>query len=451
MASVIAGETIVEIAEELGLATLPDISRRLRYLQTRELDDLYERLLEALVVNREGVRGLLPSSFNFFVSAAMRGDRFCIHSACRLKKLPLVERYAALYGDHVLLPVRMDSESKGNKRLSVETLLLVTASVRPLVDAGLIIPIATGFCVCRRCRKLIDEEVMSVAKIGNRAAEKHLNEFEMRYFWDKKRRKHVFVLTGPSEFVDDGLAFYSFSKLPDWFKGTQYKERKVSRAELVASGTVNHLFNASAFDIISQAAMAEDNGCSYLSDSEAEASFFDDPEAPTEGILSRSQFAESLMHDVPMFTELSTNSILRLRREYPEAFRAYRSALIAATEQNKGIEAGSTKARELYRDVIEPRLEALRSLEASSKIASLKSLGISVALPSITLMFGLLDQALPHTVAEVAKLLGSAGIVKAVTDPIVDATRKRVAVQADPYFFLLKMDKQWKADRERCG
>jgi hypothetical protein len=434
------------------LATLPDISRRFPHLQTRELDDLYERLREALVTNREAVRGLLPSSFNFFVSAAMRGDRFCMHSACRLRKLPLLERYAALYGDHLLLPVRMNSDSKGSKRLSVETLLLVTASVRPLVDAGLIIPIATGFCVCRRCRKLVDDEIMSVAKIGNRTAEKHLREFEMRYFWDKKTRKHLFVLTGPSEFVDDGIAFYSFSKLPDWFKGPQYKERKVTRAELVASGTVSHLFNASAFDIISQAAMAEDNGCSYLSDSEAEASFFDDPEAPTEGVLSRSQFAESFMHDVPMFTELATNSILQLRREYPEAFRAYRSALMAAaTEQNQVIEAGPIKARQLYRDVIEPRVEALRSLEASTKIASLKSLGISVALPSITLMFGLLDQALPHTVAEVAKLLGSAGIVKAVTDPIVDATRKRAAVQADPYFFLLKMDKQWKADRERCG
>jgi hypothetical protein len=443
---------IVEIAEELGLATLPDISRRLPHLQPRELDDLYERLLEALVINREGVRGLLPSSFNFFVSAAMRGDRFCIHSACRLKKLPLVERYAALYGDHLLLPVRMNGESKGNKRLSVETLLLVTASVRPLVDGGLIIPIATGFCVCRHCRKLVDDEVMSVSKIGNRTAEKHLREFEMRYFWDKKRRKHVFVLTGPSEFVDDGLAFYSFSKLPDWFKGAQYKERKVSRAELIASGTVNHLFNASAFDIITQAAMARDNGCSYLSDSEAEASFFDDPEAPTEGALSRSQFAESLMHDVPMFTELPTNSILQLRREYPEAFRAYRSALIAAsTEQNKVIGTSSAIARELYRDVIEPRLDALRSLETSSKIASLKSLGISVALPSISLMFGLLDQALPHTVAEMAKLLGSAGIVKAVTDPMIDTTRKHAVLQADPYFFLLKMDKKWKAERERCG
>jgi hypothetical protein len=100
-------------------------------LQAREITDLYDHLVLALRASRDEAFELPPSSYNFFVSSAMRGDRFCIHSECRLKKLPLIERYAALYGDQLFLPVRMSPDSKFKRKLSVETLLLTVASVRP--------------------------------------------------------------------------------------------------------------------------------------------------------------------------------------------------------------------------------------------------------------------------------------------------------------------------------
>jgi hypothetical protein len=442
---------LVDIAEDCGLDTEEEIRRRLPHLQTREINELYELLDLALEANRNEAGKLEPSSFNFFVSSAMRGDRFCIHAECRLRKIPLIERYAALYGDHLLLPVRMVDQSKRTRILSIETLLRTICSLRPMVDSGLIIPVATGICVCRHCQPLLQEDISSVSKIGNHIASRYFDEFSVEYSWDRSQRLHIMAIRGPKEFLDEGFAIRSYRTLPSWFSGEDKKARALTKSELVDSQLIEGVFNASAYDIVTQASHAEDNGCSYLSDSEAEAAFFDDPELPTDGALSRSEVAASLMHDVPMFSEISTNGLLQLRRDYPDAFRAYRSALSAATlQQGELMSSGRLRVQEFYRDVIEPRVEQLRSLDSSSRVASLKSVGLSVAIPSISLLFGLLDQGLPNTLAEAARILGAAGLAKAIVDPVKDATSRSTAVKADPYFFLLKMDKTWRKERESC-
>jgi hypothetical protein len=449
----VAASPLVQIAEEYGLATDADIQRRLPHFEPREISKLFEQLTLALRVTQQTTDHLQPSSFNFFVSAAMRGDRFCIHANCRLKKIPLIERYAALYADHVLLPVRMLDNTKSSRKISVETLLRTICSLRPMVDANIILPITTGLCVCRHCRPMMYDEVDSVSEIGKHIARQNLSAFTISYYWDRRARLHIFVIRGPEDYLDEGYAVRSFRKLPTWFRSEgSTRARELTQAEVIESELIEGIFNASAFDIITQASLARDNRCSYLSDSEAEAAFFDDPSLPRGGSLSRSEFAESLMHEVPMFSELSTNAILKLRHEYPEAFQAYRSALSAASaEQSELMANGELRTREFYRDVIEPKVDALRSLDASSRIASLKTVGLSLALPSVSLLFGLLDQGLPQTIAEAAKLFGAAGLAKAVADPIIDATKRHAAVKADPFFFLLRMDKSWKRERERCG
>ena len=96
-------------------------------------------------------------------------------------------------------------------------------------------------------------------------------------------------------------------------------------------------------------------------------------------------------------------------------------------------------------------MDALRCLDSSSTSASLKSIGLSVALPSVSLLFGFLSHGFPDSLVEAARLMGAVGLAKAVSDPVVDATKRRATVKADPLYFLLKMDEAWKQAREACG
>jgi hypothetical protein len=449
----IVADPIVELAEKYGLINQTSIHAGLSSLKRSQVRNLNEELKNALSEEKASTSSIQASSYNFFASTSLRGDRLCHHPLCKLKKIPVIERFAALYGDCLILPIALSDGTLDDIRESLAAVFLIAAELRPLIDSKIVIPVPTQFCLCKNCGLRFREKKEYISSIADLLAKRHLGECTVRYLGHSgKFNGFNFELYGPEHLIEGGSAIRQFRTKPDWFDTAFYRAGNLLSEQCVEdSGIVRDFFNTCSFDLASQSYYADSYGCSYLSDSGAEAEFFGTIEEDGASFSSIDVVRE-LTHEIPLFSELSSSSLLSLRREFPEAFLAYRGALSESFASNDDLKSGGKiRTREFYRDVLEPKLNALKALEASAKKLQFKNAALSIGLPVISLAAGMVDSSLPGSVAEFLKVAGELGIAKSLMDPFLERNKKTAELQSSQHFFLLQMDKEWTKQQKQCS
>ena len=147
---------LIDILENAGLVSAKQISREIAVMPFRRLEEFREELADAVRANVPDVDDLDErgfSDFKFLASASFRGESGCSDWSCRQRKAEVLGRYAALFCDEVVFPIRFDSDlhqpsQRQTERNALTTSLLLLSELRPLIDHKVIVPVPSEVHYC---------------------------------------------------------------------------------------------------------------------------------------------------------------------------------------------------------------------------------------------------------------------------------------------------------------
>ena len=103
---------VYSLLEKKGLVTAEQVETSFRQWTSQQATGLRDELLDALEEDKAAVDSvpmdITGGEFRFFASSSIRGDYGCSLWGCRAAKAANLARYAALYCDSVIVPVRLD-------------------------------------------------------------------------------------------------------------------------------------------------------------------------------------------------------------------------------------------------------------------------------------------------------------------------------------------------------
>ena len=217
---------VYQLLEQKGLVTQESILAKGTAWSTHEVIELNTGLDAALREDKQQYdsNSETDSEFRFFASASFRGDSGCDEPSCRAAKTRSLAKYAALYSDQVIVPVRVSPSflHESADRLSTIDLLgtiLCLWELRPLVDAGVIRLIPTSLYMCESCgRQFLSQATSakdSIVKLIQKSS-KSFSVYRSSLPIPLEFPGIVLEIRGPEEFLEHGCQIVMFTKPPDW-------------------------------------------------------------------------------------------------------------------------------------------------------------------------------------------------------------------------------------------
>jgi len=161
-------------------------------------------------------------------------------------------------------------------------------------------------------------------------------------------------------------------------------------------------------------------------------------------IDTRNQVAfKHLTSVVPFVADVPIADLLKLRKREEEAFLNYRKALNEAIGEFKSLDSSFTEreAREIYSDLIQPRLAALdKRVRIAKKDLVKESLRSIIAVAGV-ISFGLYTGFISGETAELIKALGLTKIAVDVLEKAIPIGEAVSAAKSDDLYFLWKAKK----------
>ena len=308
--------------------------------------------------------------FSFLASRSIRGGE-CGGYLCRMQKLDLLGRYAALYANRVILPLHMSDPSKVKNadqaahELSEAALALLR--LRPLLDAGLVFPVVMISFHCVHTKEWCDTMTSLVHDVADHAANDLQAEFVTKYQLPEKSptgRSTIYV-DGPEDFVDHGSVVQLFDEGPGW-KQRSWKYDREGKVEFRGRRKVaclEYLFNAIAEDTTFYLAYGRNCNARYLTTRPGEAFLLDWLTDDDEVSASSAALNAYLAHTLPLLGDLPLTKLLKIRKEEREPFDRYRLAIqqILTEVAGKKKRISKKEVRDLFRDRLEPELASMRA------------------------------------------------------------------------------------------
>jgi len=197
--------------------------------------------------------------------------------------------------------------------------------------------------------------------------------------------------------------------------------------------------NSATFGILSSKVLKT----SFLTDNPLDISFLKAVASRPE-IDSRNEIAfKHLTSLVPFVADMRIPDLLKLRKREEEAFLNYRKALNEAIAEFRSLSSDFTEkeARQIYSDVIQPRLAALdKRVKVAKKDLLKKSIRSVIAVAGV-ISFGLYSGFISGETAELIKTLGLAKIAVDVVEKAIPIGEATSAAKTDDLYFLWKAQK----------
>jgi hypothetical protein len=201
----------IEVLEQYGLAADEDSFRVLTF-DKKKIAKLHEHLYTSIFERQQSsvTEDTTFDPFSFLASASLRGRSTCPSPSCQLTKLDFLARYTALYANRVLFPLPLSHPSKiGTVAESKDELThsaLILLRLRPLVDAGLIVPVVMRTTHCIHVAEWAKKMTGLVHEIADDAAIELQKHFRVMYqAADKSPTGQVTVyIYGPEDFIEHG-------------------------------------------------------------------------------------------------------------------------------------------------------------------------------------------------------------------------------------------------------
>lgn len=394
--------------------------------------------------------------FSFIASRSLRGGE-CGAYACRMQKLDLLGRYAALYANRVILPLYMsDPEKLSNEKAAareVSEAALALLRLRPLIDAGLVFPVVMVSFHCVHTKEWCETMTHLVHDVADHAAKDLQDEFRLMYQLPEMSPtgRSTIYLDGPEDFVDHGSVVQLFDEGKEWRqKSWRYdREGKVELRGQRKVAALEYLFNAIAEDTTFYLAYGRNRNARYLTNRAGEAFLLDWLTQDEEVAASSAAMNAYLAHSLPLVGDLPLSKLLKMRREEREPFERYRLAIQQVLTEVAGKKKRISKkeVKEMFRERIEPELTKMkaelyqeRRRQVRRIVGGVGSLAASIALGAFG---GIVPVMLGKAAALTTGIIGSGLVGKAALSSCEHGASVK---EKNDFYFLLRLMKEAKTD-----
>jgi hypothetical protein len=150
-----------------------------------------------------------------------------------------------------------------------------------------------------------------------------------------------------------------------------------------------------------------------------------------------------LTHSIPLLGNVPLKTILKIRRQEPDAFANYRSALASIVKDHvaHGGLVGLKEAKEIYQDILQPRLLDLRTQAKNFQRASLRSGTLKVAVTSALVGIGIYTGILPSDITRLVTLIGGFNVAKDLTETLGKIGQEPEQIRNHNLYFLLRLQR----------
>jgi hypothetical protein len=303
-------------------------------------------------------------------------------------------------------------------------------------------------CYCKECYAQYSAPIIEHARSAADAAAKGIKVKFLHTHTGRtrsNRTRWTFQITWPKEYSPSPVPILSVEKLPpvlERFIGTHGEDTVLPIDVVRESELLINYFVPVSFDYLIQRTLNKSAGCVYLSDSEREIRQIED--LAGEGMdAKRNEILASMSHEIPLFANIRLETLSEVRRLDGDAFAAYRAALDQAASEASREGTTAERSRQIYFDVIQPKLSALERKYEVMRKRSKTDLILSYGVPAATLAMGVICGA-SHGVGGVLEITGGLQLVKNLAkelQPIQQTDAALDPIRSDPMYFLLKMKK----------
>jgi hypothetical protein len=443
---------VIEILENNGLVSEELVSRFAHQGPTKSVLRVQDAIHEALEASFEDVleRRLPPSEspFNFVASASMRGETTCQVWNCQVTRIAALARYSSLYCDRVFVPLSItthsDNATVADERDALGKGIASILQLRPLVEAGIVILQPQLLHVCSECLRKQLPTYRAIQQATDQLRAENRKKFDVYY--DPRHPKFV-QIHGPDAYLEHPTMLLElweeFDLLPKSKKGIT----KLTKAQVERSGLLEHTFLDMQKDILVQQYYGVHCGSKYLTDRAGEAEMLRKLAEDEQVELKAAVLCNQLTHTVPLLADLPLSTVVRVRKEDPEAFENYRVAIAQVIREHisKGKDVGKREAKEIYEDVLRPTVLGLQAKAKAVRNSALKKALVKTAATSAVLGLGVFGGLVPAQMLELLKALGPVKVFADLAEAYSSIEKNTAEVRSHNLYFLLRLKQEAEA------
>lgn len=395
--------------------------------------------------------------FSFIASASLRSDSGCWEVPCRLKKLDLVARYAALYANEITIPLPLARPSSQSglphAKLLLRNSTLTLTRLRPLIDSGLVSPAVMRSFHCRHTIAWVNRMMEVVHAVSGVAAKDLSDEFRVVYQLPEMAPtgRSTAYITGPNDFIEHGETVLTFDEGPKW-RQQNWRFDKEGKTELKGTKKVwfvSRIFNEIANDTTFYLAYGRLKSARYLTDLRGEAFLLDGSTQDEELAATSSAMNNFLKHTLPLLGDLSIATLLKIRREERDSFARYREALdrVLKDMATRKKHLGKREAREMYKELIEPELLGMKSELYQERKRQVRrvvgGMGTLAATVALGMFGGIVPLVVKGSLAAAGAMVGGRLLSKAAE---AQCEHGATLKEKNDFYFLLRLTQEAGAD-----
>lgn len=388
------------------------------------------------------------------------GAQPCSYVGCRIRHVDSLIQFAAFYSDrvyiHNFLSDHEDHPHSGylpsleERRYILLEDLQVLSRLRPLIEAGLVVPVTNTRAVCPQCVALeafgpnADKRLI---RERNQLAKRFLREMTIALCY--RDGKWSFDCKAPEELLEHGGSYSSFDAPPmpldemprilqRALDGETVQLSREARSRLkLHEDFAGDILGSVVFEM----AVSKILGTSYVSERELPIRILSAVSGDRDLARRNSLVQKHLTSIVPFIGNVSPATIVQLRQREEESFLTYRQALTRAIDDVRAQRANlkESDARAIYSDVVAPGLARLDRAVRTARSDLLKDLGRSVAAWTGAITFGMYTGLLPDQLLGAAKALGLTKIVADIGQTAGKLMSPRDNIKKEDLYFLWRV------------
>jgi hypothetical protein len=372
-------DAAIELLESYGLVRDKDSLRTMELSKTK-IERLHRKLYATVESKqREDYQNHYKSGdggqvdpFSFVASRSLSGRADCGAFNCRLEKLDLLGRYAALYATKVFLPLPLSNPEKLSSKFEaareVSEASLPLLRLRPLIDAGFVFPVVMrSFHRCEHEHAWAGERIEFMQELGDKATRIFQRDFRLRFQLPDKSPSGLpsVYIEGPKDFLEHGRLIMLFNEDEHWrAKSWRYDRNGMVEVRGLRKLEVLHdIFVGIADDTSFYLEYGRKRNARYLASRTGETFLLDLVTRRDEDLSASSTALNTYMNQIlPLMGDVPLARLLKIRREERDSFARYRLAvgrfLTEIAKKKKRV--GKREIRDAFTEQIEPELVKMK-------------------------------------------------------------------------------------------
>jgi hypothetical protein len=443
---------LVDVMETYGLVSTQAVERLVFELPFKKIVQIQEDLEAALAADGNATEesDQSSSSFNFVASASFRGDSGCRMWLCHTRKVEILARYAACFCDRVVVPLSVQTNhrdaAQSEERYALGRGLLGAVEMRPLIDAGIIVPVGSQYHHCPFCLRDKVPEADAIINVKERLVEALHDHFRMFYRPNSNGRGGQLIIRGPEEYLEHGEMSYQVQNA-EWLPRNHRASAPIplNPDQMKKSGELESLIRLMAIDVAAQQAYSTRFNASYLTNRPGEAQFLKLLHKDDQLADRTAPLCAQLTHTIPLFMDLPLATVMRIRKEDYAAFESYRATLshIVKTHIAGSDNLNAKQAKELYSDALEPELLKLEQHAENERKGSVKRSIFEAGATAGVIALGAYTGLLPNHLTELCAAVGGIKLVSDVAKSLITIQKNPNEVRNSNLYFLLRLRQEY--------